>query len=63
MLTFWLMLLGISICLRTFFVGLTAYYYFQKQATKLLVVISLIGIVCTVVTYYYFHQALLTPAL
>lgn len=63
MLTFWLMLLGISICLTTFFVGLTAYYYFQKQTTKLLVVISLIGIICTVVTYHYFHQALLTPAL
>lgn len=59
----WLMLLGIAICLTTFFIGLTIYSGWQQQNIKGLVLISLIGLLAVIICYYFFNQAIQQPKL
>ncbi|QFP79149.1 hypothetical protein [Latilactobacillus graminis] len=56
--TTWLMLLGVCVCLTTFFIGLTAYSAYQKQAISSLIIICIVGLLLTIVTASRFYQAI-----
>ncbi|MSD83498.1 hypothetical protein GKC32_04255 [Lactobacillus curvatus] len=55
----WLMLLGVCICLTTFFIGLTAYSIYQKQAAGRLIIVCLVGLGLTVITAFFYYHALI----
>ncbi|MCP8877808.1 hypothetical protein LOX59_06960 [Latilactobacillus curvatus] len=54
----WLMLLGVCVCLTTFFIGLTAYSAYQKQAIDGLIIVCVAGLVLTAITAFFYYQAL-----